>query len=114
MQLALIIPISGEQLPPGLLPSPQPPWVPGGPGAGQLPGPGSGQLPTFPGPGAGQLPNIPTRDELRAAIRAKLEELAAGMNPPSRDEIRAKAEQIAEAIREKLSTILPPPCVSPH
>lgn len=105
MQLALIIPISGEQIPPGLLPSPQPPWVPGPPGTGH-PGPGAGQLPSFPTP--------PSREEVRAAIRAKLEELAAGMNPPSRDEIRAKAEQIAEAIREKLSTVLPPPCVSPH
>lgn len=117
MQLALIIPLSGEHLP----------GLPGG-----LPGLGAGQLPVFPGgspgspgspthpiappePGQPTHPIVPpiSREELKAVIKAKLEEILGGLNPPTRDEIRAKLEQIADAIRDRVADVLPPPCVAP-
>lgn len=99
MQIAIIIPLTGENIPPGLLPAPGHPIQP--PGVG---------IPEHPG----QLPSAPSREDLKAAIKAKLEELIAGLNPPSREEVRAKLEQIAAGIRDKVSEVLPGVCVRPE
>lgn len=94
MQVALIIPLSGDNLP-------------------SLPGlPSLPERPSFPGQPGQPLPGAPGREELKAAIKAKLEEWVAGLNPPSRDEIRQKLDQIAAELRDKVAGALPPGCIA--
>lgn len=100
MQLALIIPLTGENIPPGLLPAPGHPIQP--PGAGIWPPQGQPGQP---------LPGAPSREEIKAAIKAKLDEWVAGLNPPSREEVKAKLEHLAAEIRDKLAEHLPEGCI---